>query len=1017
MIIWKSMEGIGEEVIANDRAGNAELQGKGCEVSLKLEDRDVLDSHIMCASLRSVWPPESSINDYIDSRRLVNNVFSRCVLPLVGSEPPQISPCSINDVGNVVELTVGNYRTPNLALVSRTVNFQGGKWQHHVSEMPTGFKYKALEGTHDTKEISACLRTSDKIIVSSCTLPDGDLATSSSSQREAINKLLKGKGKGAVGKYGDALPVFNSAVLGHRDGKLGYARKVASDALMRASAKRNQISSHRIAGCGPESLNQGIILSDWLKPVCRRRDKAQSLLIFRHIVELVDLAHSQGVALQDLRPSCFNILPSNRIVYTGSTVKRESDTNVRHDLVKKRPMEQDANICDTVNAKQRKLNKGVKSIGSESQFASSYGFRTMAMNENNFRANGAQDSGHVELQFQSMKTRQRSLSLTVQLEEKWYKGPEQLNEGSETFSSNIYSLGVLLFELLSWFESHEMRSIVMSDLCRRILPSNFLSENPKEAGFCVWFLHPEPSSRPTARKILESELLCSSQKSCSGSDASACADNTDAESEVLHHFLNLMKDQKQTRVSKLIEDIECLEEDIKEVEKRHFSRICSVFPETEEAFPDAREQKLGLGTSPVAISRSSSVSNTDEVRLMRNINQIGNAYFSMRSQVCLTPAQSRSDKDFLKNRERWSAVHNDNEELNMTQKSEDPLGAFFEGFCKFARYSKFEVCGSLKNRDLLSSTNVLCSLSFDRDEEYIAAAGISKKIKVFEFATLLNDSIDIHYPVVEMSNKSKLSCLSWNNYIKNYLASTDYDGVIQMWDAGTGQGLSQYTEHQKRAWSVDFSLADPTMFASGSDDCSVKLWSINERGSLGTIWNPANICCVQFSASSTHLLAFGSADYKIYCYDLRHTRLPWCTLSGHEKAVSYVKFLDSETIVSASTDNTLRLWDLKKTSSTGLSSSACPLTFGGHTNEKNFVGLSTLDGYIACGSETNEVYCYYRSLPMPITSYKFGYVDPFSGNKMVDDSGQFVSSVCWRQKSNMVVAANSMGNMQVLNMV
>lgn len=49
-----------------------------------------------------------------------------------------------------------------------------------------------------------------------------------------------------------------------------------------------------------------------------------------------------------------------------------------------------------------------------------------------------------------------------------------------------------------------------------------------------------------------------------------------------------------------------------------------------------------------------------------------------------------------------------------------------------------------------------------------------------------------------------------------------------MWDANTGQGFSQYVEHQKRAWSVDFSQVDPMKFASGSDDCSVKLWSINE---------------------------------------------------------------------------------------------------------------------------------------------------------------------------------------------
>jgi len=49
-----------------------------------------------------------------------------------------------------------------------------------------------------------------------------------------------------------------------------------------------------------------------------------------------------------------------------------------------------------------------------------------------------------------------------------------------------------------------------------------------------------------------------------------------------------------------------------------------------------------------------------------------------------------------------------------------------------------------------------------------------------------------------------------------------------MWDAGTGQLLSQYMEHQKRAWSVHISLSDPKMFASGSDDCSVKVWNINE---------------------------------------------------------------------------------------------------------------------------------------------------------------------------------------------
>jgi protein suppressor of PHYA-105 1 len=51
---------------------------------------------------------------------------------------------------------------------------------------------------------------------------------------------------------------------------------------------------------------------------------------------------------------------------------------------------------------------------------------------------------------------------------------------------------------------------------------------------------------------------------------------------------------------------------------------------------------------------------------------------------------------------------------------------------------------------------------------------------------------------------------------------------LQLWDASIGQKFTQYSEHQKRAWSVDFSQVDPTKLASGSDDCTVKLWSINQ---------------------------------------------------------------------------------------------------------------------------------------------------------------------------------------------
>lgn len=1051
------MDPVAEELVANDVHGNADLQAKGYDPST-LEPRKALGSPIMCASMRSDWA-ESSTTDYMDTSRMEEKDLSRSAIPLAEAEPPCSILCSVKDSGHVVEeLTVGNYRTSHQALGRSLDSNRQHRWQN-IYQLVNASRDKASHGDyvhedkekllsragkqlmkmrsdlwsglkplltkqigHDSKAISPHSMASDKRVVSSIILPNGDASLKTSSMpgfsQPPLKKVLKGKG--VLCRNQEALPECGGADAGPIDGKLDYARKVASDALVRSSSNNDK---NRVDRSCPESLYEGISLREWLKPGHCRRDKVESLLIFKQTVELVDLAHSQGVAFQDLRPSCFNLLPSNRVIYTGSSTKTEQGVPIPCAFVKKRPLEQVAgSYCSLVPKKQR-LGEETKSLQQQSRYSSSSGFGTKPMDGNDIHETGAQDSRFVELQSQKhsnyqsscMETRQLSFSLTLQSEEKWYRSPELLNGGPNTFSSNIYNLGVLLFELLSWFESFEENSVAMLDLRDRILPPSFLSENPREAGFCLWLLHPEPSSRPTAREILQSELLCRSGELSSGNNVSTAPDNDDTEPGLLLHFLSLLKEQKQKHEAELLVDIECLEEDIKEVEKRHLLRTPKIVAETQERCLDSREQDLYPGS--VAISSSFSVSKKNEARLSRNMNQIKNAYFSMRSQIRHTSSAPPSNKDLLKNRDSLPAVQYNREDSNTNQRSDDPLGAFFEGLCKFASYSRFEVCGSLKNGDFMSSTNVVCTLSFDRDEDYIAAAGISKKIKVFEFGALLNDSIDIHYPTVEMSNKSKISSVCWNNYIKNYLASTDYDGVVQMWDAGTGQRFSQYTEHQKRAWSVDFSLADPMMFASGSDDCSVKLWSINERSSIGTIGNPANVCCVQFSPSSTNLLVFGSADYKVYCYDLRHTKIPWCTLAGHGKTVSYVKFLDSETLVSASTDNTLKLWDLNKTSSTGLSSSACSLTFGGHTNEKNFVGLSALDGYIACGSETNEVYCYYRSLPMPITSHKFGCVDPVSGNEIVDGSGQFVSSVCWRQKSNMVVAASSSGNMKVLRMV
>ncbi|XP_044493723.1 protein SUPPRESSOR OF PHYA-105 1-like [Mangifera indica] len=1049
------MDQVGDEVSASDINGNAKLKRIEGNLSLKLEGHNMLESPIICASVSEGWP-ESSIHNFTNATEA----------SLSGSEPPCSSLRSLNNRLAVVEdLTVGNHMTRDSDIVSSPNSSGQGQWQQlqllaSVSEFkglhrdsmsqekgrvtlrvkeqfmkissdiqsPNYLSRKQIDKVPE--EVSPYLRARENMIVSSKTAPFGNTQLKTLSMNTPgvsqlfVKKTLKGKG--ITSSNPDTQRDLGSAVVRQNDEKLGcLSSKVVSDSLFKSSTSYVMIPSHGVNRLGPESLHAGICLREWLRLRRGKGEKVESLHIFRQIVELVDSVHSQGIALQDLQPSYFYLSPSNGVIYTGSFAKRESNSVVNQDLGKKRPLEQDTLVHCNLAVKQQKLNDDMKSVTHQSHFFSSSSSRTKKLNETDFSVNDKQVSEYVELHTQNVLTYpsmlstkdQQSFPAIAQLEEKWYISPEELNDAGCTFRSNIYGLGVLLFELLCYFESAEVQSAAMLNLHHRILPPKFLYENSKEAGFCLWLLHPEPLSRPTTREILQSDLICISQELHSYDDINISAADDEDETELLLRFLVSLQKQKQKHASKLVEDIGCLEEDIEEVEGKHLQKISSLFTQTHKECFNARKQGFSFEDSitSAAVSQSFSVSSRNEARLMRNISQLEDAYFSIKFQNRHTE-DAAIDKDLLTSRDRWSELQNMNES-SMAQKSDDRLGAFFEGLCKFTRYNKFKVCGTLRNGDLLNSANVICSLSFDRDEEYVAAAGVSKRIKIFEFNSLLSGSIDIHYPAVELSNRSKLSCVCWNNYIRNYLASTDYDGIVQMWDASTGQGFSHYAEHQKRAWSVDFSQLAPTSFASGSDDCSVKLWNINEKNSVGTIRNPANVCCVQFSSFFPHLLVFGSADYKLHCYDIRNTRVPWCTLAGHEKAVSYVKFLDSETLVSASTDNTLKLWDLRKSSPSGLSVDACSLTFSGHTNEKNFVGLSVLDGYIACGSETNEVYSYYRSLPMPITSHKFGSIDPISGHESGDDNGQFVSSVCWRQKSNMVVAANSTGCIKLLQLV
>ncbi|XP_012084964.1 protein SPA1-RELATED 3 isoform X2 [Jatropha curcas] len=811
-------------------------------------------------------------------------------------------------------------------------------------------------------------------------------------------------------------------------------------------------------------------LRQWLDKPERSVDEFECLHIFRQIVEIVNVAHSQGIVVHNVRPSCFVITSFNHVSFIESASCSDSGSDSLEDGPNSQALET-KNVSSPLpnDMFPQRSRSGIDdfrpvptptnalSEASCIQSSSGHGTHVPVVEESEEdKISGMRNIEQEEKE--EGKKQPFPMKQILQVESSWYTSPEEVTGSPISCASDIYRLGVLLFELFCPFSSREDKSRTMSSLRHRVLPPQLLLKWPKQASFCLWLLHPEPSSRPKTSELLESEFLNEPRENLEEREAAIQLRERIEEQDLLLEFLLLTQQRKQEAADKLQDTLSLLCSDIEEVmkhrtflkkkggscpEKTKDNNLASNLPplsivdNDESSSLGSRKRfrpgiqivneeecddNLDDGQNLVMITETQKSLLSKSSRLMKNFKKLESAYFMTRCRPIRPSGRPYIRHSPISSDGRGSIVVTERSSINNSAPREHHIESrqsgwispFLEGLCKYLSFNKLKVKADLKQGDLLNSSNLVCALSFDRDGEFFATAGVNKKIKVFECDTIINENRDIHYPVVEMASRSKLSSLCWNSYIKSQIASSNFEGVVQVWDVTRSQVLSEMREHERRVWSVDFSSADPTMLASGSDDCSVRLWNINQGVSIGTIRTKANVCSVQFPLDSSRSLAFGSADHRIYYYDLRNLKVPLCTLTGHNKTVSYVRFVDSTNLVSASTDNTLKLWDLSMCTSRVIDT---PLqSFTGHMNIKNFVGLSVSDGYIATGSETNEVFIYHKAFPMPALSFKFNNTDPLSGNE-IDDASQFISSVCWRGQSSTLVAANSTGNIKILEMV
>ncbi|GJJ75183.1 hypothetical protein EMPS_07541 [Entomortierella parvispora] len=111
-----------------------------------------------------------------------------------------------------------------------------------------------------------------------------------------------------------------------------------------------------------------------------------------------------------------------------------------------------------------------------------------------------------------------------------YASPEQLARPNLGYDqkADIYSLGIIFFELYHPFSTLMERHAVLKTLRHGELPTDFVSRWPKEAAFVLWLMAEDPRLRPSAREILEFDLIRKPKEETATSTAAATCSVTGA---------------------------------------------------------------------------------------------------------------------------------------------------------------------------------------------------------------------------------------------------------------------------------------------------------------------------------------------------------------------------------------------------------------------------------------------------------------------------------------------------------
>ncbi|WIA41163.1 hypothetical protein OEZ86_004780 [Tetradesmus obliquus] len=180
-------------------------------------------------------------------------------------------------------------------------------------------------------------------------------------------------------------------------------------------------------------------------------------------------------------------------------------------------------------------------------------------------------------------------------------------------------------------------------------------------------------------------------------------------------------------------------------------------------------------------------------------------------------------------------------------------------------------------------------------------------------AVLLRD-VRLPQPYVEKlsGHKSEVCGLKWSPDDRQ-LASGGNDNALLIWQPGSAQPLSKFTEHTAAVKAIAWSPHQHGLLASGggtADRC-IRFWNTSTNSLLNCVDTGSQVCNLAWSKNVNELVsAHGYSQNQIIVWKYP-SMAKLATLTGHSYRVLYLAVApDGTTIVTGAGDETLRFWSV-----------------------------------------------------------------------------------------------------------